>query len=157
MGFRGSAREEPLGKGAARGPAPCPAAARRSRWLCACAFPLSFSLRELNLDRNGISAVPYLRQAESRHFFLHPALDDGTFRAEWYRSLSSLRQQPQHQGTEVPEELEGKKRQLEYFVSRNNGDPARRGEQCTPLPALAEAVLVAEGSAEAWLFQVGAS
>ncbi|XP_071889040.1 X-ray radiation resistance-associated protein 1 isoform X2 [Anas platyrhynchos] len=84
------------------------------------------SLRELNLDRNGISAVPYLRQAESRHFFLHPALDDGTFRAEWYRSLSSLRQQPQHQGTEVPEELEGKKRQLEYFVSRNNGDPARR-------------------------------
>uniref|UniRef100_A0A8B9VHY8 X-ray radiation resistance associated 1 n=1 Tax=Anas zonorhyncha TaxID=75864 RepID=A0A8B9VHY8_9AVES len=84
------------------------------------------SLRELNLDRNGISAVPYLHQAESRHFFLHPALDDGTFRAEWYQSLSSLRQQPQHQGTEVPEELEGKKRQLEYSVSRSNGDPPRR-------------------------------
>ncbi|NWZ27200.1 XRRA1 protein, partial [Asarcornis scutulata] len=99
------------------------------------------SLRELNLDRNGISAVPYLHQAESRHFFLHPMLDDGTFRAEWYQSLSSLRQQPQHRGTEVPEELEGKKGQLEYSVSQNNGDPARRGEQCTPLPALAEAVL----------------
>ncbi|KAI6079225.1 X-ray radiation resistance-associated protein 1 [Aix galericulata] len=84
------------------------------------------SLRELNLDRNGISAVPYLHQAESRHFFLHPALDEGTFRAEWYQSLSSLQQQPQHQGTEVPEELEGKKGQLEYSVSRNNGDPARR-------------------------------
>ncbi|KAM9203424.1 X-ray radiation resistance-associated protein 1 [Mergus octosetaceus] len=84
------------------------------------------SLRELNLDRNGISVVPYLHQAESRHFFLHPALDDGTFRAEWYQSLSSLRQQPQHQATEVPEELEGKKGQLEYSVSQNNGDPARR-------------------------------
>ncbi|XP_035199638.1 X-ray radiation resistance-associated protein 1 isoform X2 [Oxyura jamaicensis] len=85
------------------------------------------SLRELNLDRNGISAVPYLHQAESRQFSLHPALDDGTFRAEWYQSLSSLRQQPQHEGTEVPEELEAKKGQLEDFVLRNNGDPARRG------------------------------
>uniref|UniRef100_A0A8B9CNW6 Uncharacterized protein n=1 Tax=Anser brachyrhynchus TaxID=132585 RepID=A0A8B9CNW6_9AVES len=83
------------------------------------------SLRELNLDRNRISAVPYLQQAESRH---------------------SLRQQPQHKGTEVPEELEAKRGQLEYSVLQNNGDPAGRGEQCTPLPALADVVSVGEGS-----------
>ncbi|NXD11254.1 XRRA1 protein, partial [Nothocercus nigrocapillus] len=51
------------------------------------------SLRELNLDRNEISAVPYLQQAESTHFFLHPVLDGGGFRAEWYKSLSGLGQQ----------------------------------------------------------------
>ncbi|NXI61065.1 XRRA1 protein, partial [Anseranas semipalmata] len=86
------------------------------------------SLRELNLDRNGISAVPYLHQAESMQFSLHPALDDGSFRAEWYQSLSSLWQQPwppQHEGTEVPAEPESKKGQLEYVVLQNNGDPDR--------------------------------
>ncbi|XP_040427213.1 X-ray radiation resistance-associated protein 1 [Cygnus olor] len=100
------------------------------------------SLRELNLDRNRISAVPYLHQAESRQFSLHPALDDGTFRVEWYQSLSSLRQQPQHEGTEVPEELEAKKGQLEYSVLQNNGDPAGRevlfdsGFQGCPVPGV---------------------
>ncbi|XP_066846161.1 X-ray radiation resistance-associated protein 1 isoform X1 [Anser cygnoides] len=100
------------------------------------------SLRELNLDRNRISAVPYLQQAESRQFSLHPALDDGTFRAERYQSLSSLRQQPQHKGTEVPEELEAKRGQLEYSVLQNNGEPAGRevlfdsGFQGCPVPGV---------------------
>ncbi|NXT51739.1 XRRA1 protein, partial [Pluvianellus socialis] len=99
------------------------------------------SLRELNLDRNGILAVPYLRQAESRQFFLHPALDGDSFRAEWYKSLSSLWQQPRWPGREdtvVPAELEEKKGQLEYVVLRNDGDPGRTGEQPLPLPARAE-------------------
>ncbi|KAM6419695.1 X-ray radiation resistance-associated protein 1 [Pluvialis apricaria] len=86
------------------------------------------SLRELNLDRNGISAVPYLHQAESQQFFLHPVLDGDSFRAEWYKSLSSLWQQPwppQQEDTEVPAELEEKKGQLEYVVLQNNRDPGR--------------------------------
>ncbi|XP_010225852.1 PREDICTED: X-ray radiation resistance-associated protein 1 [Tinamus guttatus] len=40
------------------------------------------SLRQLNLDRKKISAVPYLQQAESSRFFLHPALDGSGFRGE---------------------------------------------------------------------------
>ncbi|XP_075583867.1 X-ray radiation resistance-associated protein 1 [Pelecanus crispus] len=83
------------------------------------------SLRELNLDRNRISAVPYLHQAESRQFFLHPALDGDSFRAEWYKSLSSLWQQPrlpQQEDVEVPAELEAKKGQLEYVMLQNDGD-----------------------------------
>ncbi|XP_019467713.1 X-ray radiation resistance-associated protein 1 isoform X2 [Meleagris gallopavo] len=86
------------------------------------------SLRELNLDRNRISAVPYLHQAESMQFSLHPTLDDGSFRAEWYQCLSSLWQQPrpsQHEGMEVPAELEMKKGQLEDIVLQNNGAPDR--------------------------------
>ncbi|XP_050768062.1 X-ray radiation resistance-associated protein 1 [Gymnogyps californianus] len=86
------------------------------------------SLKELNLDRNGISAVPYLHQAESRQFFLHPALDGDSFRAEWYKSLSSLWQRPrlpQQEDTEVPAELEAKKGQLEYVVLQNDRDPDR--------------------------------
>ncbi|NWZ59767.1 XRRA1 protein, partial [Haliaeetus albicilla] len=86
------------------------------------------SLRELNLDRNRILAVPYLHQAESWQFFLHPALDGDSFRAEWYKSLSSLWQQPrlpQQEDMEVPAELEGKKVQLEYVLLQNNRDADR--------------------------------
>ncbi|XP_031461980.1 X-ray radiation resistance-associated protein 1 [Phasianus colchicus] len=86
------------------------------------------SLRELNLDRNRISAVPYLHQAESMPFSIHPTLNDGSFRAEWYQYLSSLWQQPrpsQHEGMEVPAELERKKGQLEDIVLQNNGAPDR--------------------------------
>ncbi|NXE85097.1 XRRA1 protein, partial [Cochlearius cochlearius] len=108
------------------------------------------SLRELNLDRNGISAVPYLYQAESRQFFLHPALDGDSFRAEWYKSLSSLWQQPrlpQQEEMEVPAELEAKKGQLEYVVLQNNRDPDRTGEQRPPLPACTETAGEGEPSA----------
>ncbi|XP_074966890.1 X-ray radiation resistance-associated protein 1 [Phalacrocorax aristotelis] len=86
------------------------------------------SLRQLNLDRNKISAVPYLHQAESRQFFLHPTLDGHSFRAEWYKFLSSLWQRPrlpQQEDTEVPAELEAKKGQLEYVVLQNDRDPDR--------------------------------
>lgn len=103
----------------------------------------SNSLRELNLDRNGISAVPYLHQAESRQFFLHPVLDGDSFRAECYKSLSSLWQQPQspqQDDMKVPAELEEKKGQLEYVVLQNNRDPGRTGEQRLPLPARIETV-----------------
>ncbi|NXD81416.1 XRRA1 protein, partial [Halcyon senegalensis] len=99
------------------------------------------SLRELNLDGNRISSVPYLNQAESPQFFLHPALNGNSFRAEWYRSLSSLWQQPQspqREDTEVPAELETKKGQLECVVLQDNRDPDRMGEQHLPLPAHAE-------------------
>ncbi|NXG36969.1 XRRA1 protein, partial [Dromaius novaehollandiae] len=101
------------------------------------------SLRELNLDKNEISAVPYLHQAESTNFFLHPALDDDSFRAEWYKSLSSLGPQVQPQqceGTDVPAELEAKKEQLEYVVLQNTRDPDRTevvfnpGSQERPVP-----------------------
>ncbi|NWX21739.1 XRRA1 protein, partial [Aegotheles bennettii] len=96
------------------------------------------SLRELNLDRNGISAVPYLHQAESRQFFLHPMLDGDSFRAQWYKSLSSLRQQPwllQQEDMEVPAELEEKKGQFECVMVQKDRDPDRTGEQHLPLPA----------------------
>ncbi|NXN48594.1 XRRA1 protein, partial [Rynchops niger] len=88
------------------------------------------SLRELNLDRNRISSVPYLHQAESRQFFLHPALYGDSFRAECYKSLSSLWQQsrlPKQEDTEVPAELEEKKGQLGYVMLQNNRDPGRTG------------------------------
>ncbi|XP_068786926.1 X-ray radiation resistance-associated protein 1 isoform X2 [Struthio camelus] len=103
------------------------------------------SLRELNLDKNEISAVPYLHQAESTHFFLHPALDDNSFRAEWYKSLSSLRQEaqpPQRKGTDGPAELEAKKEQLEYVVLQNTRHPDRTevvfnsGSQERPVPGV---------------------
>ncbi|KFV05438.1 X-ray radiation resistance-associated protein 1, partial [Pterocles gutturalis] len=100
------------------------------------------SLRELNLDRNRISAVPYLHQAESKQFFLHPALDGDSFRAEWYRSLSNLwlqPQMPQQEGTEVAAELEVKKGQRE-LVLQNLTDTERMGELCLPLPAHTESV-----------------
>ncbi|NXW92379.1 XRRA1 protein, partial [Alopecoenas beccarii] len=95
------------------------------------------SLRELNLDRNRISAVPYLHQAESRQFFLHPALDGDSFRAEWYKSLSSLwlqAQPPQQEDTEVPAELEVKKGQLGSVTSQNDMDPDRT-EPLSPVSA----------------------
>ncbi|XP_059680816.1 X-ray radiation resistance-associated protein 1 [Gavia stellata] len=106
------------------------------------------SLRELNLDRNGISAVPYLHQAESRQFFLHPALDGDSFRADWYQSLSSLWQQPrplQQENTEVPAELEAKKGQLEYVVLQSDRDPDRTellwsSPSAHPLPPLFKVV-----------------
>ncbi|NXA38096.1 XRRA1 protein, partial [Eudromia elegans] len=80
------------------------------------------SLRELNLDRNKISAVPYLRQAESTRFFLHPALDGGGFRAEWYKSLSGLGQQRCW-------DAEGPAEQPESVVSRGARDAEHTGEQ----------------------------
>ncbi|NXQ91344.1 XRRA1 protein, partial [Nyctibius grandis] len=88
------------------------------------------SLRELNLDGNRISAVPYLHQAESRQFSLHPALHDDSFRAEWYKSLSSLQQQPrppQQEDMEMPAELEAKEGQLEHVMLQNDRDPDRTG------------------------------
>ncbi|KFP01303.1 X-ray radiation resistance-associated protein 1, partial [Calypte anna] len=90
------------------------------------------SLRELNLDGNGISAVPYLHQAESRQFFLHPVLEGDSFRAEWYKSLRRLWKKPkapQQEEMEVPGELEAKRRQLEPVMLQNNRDPDRTGEQ----------------------------
>ncbi|NXI52752.1 XRRA1 protein, partial [Chloroceryle aenea] len=86
------------------------------------------SLRELNLDGNKISAVPYLNQAETPQFFLHPVLNGDSFRAEWYRSLSSLCQQPQspqREDTEVPAELQSEKGQLESVVLQDNREPDR--------------------------------
>lgn len=88
-------------------------------------------------------AVPYLHQAESRQFFLHPVLDGDSFRAEWYKSLSSLWQQPrlpQQEDMEVPAELEGKKVQLDYVMLQNNRDADRTGEQRLPLSACTETV-----------------
>ncbi|NXL68365.1 XRRA1 protein, partial [Chordeiles acutipennis] len=108
------------------------------------------SLRELNLDRNRISAVPYLHQAENRQFFLHPALDGDSFRAKWYKSLSSLWQQPRptrQEDTEVAAELEVKKGQLEYLMPQNSRDPDRTGEQHLPLPAHTETVGESSGPA----------
>ncbi|KAM9388375.1 X-ray radiation resistance-associated protein 1 [Phaethornis superciliosus] len=86
------------------------------------------SLRELNLDRNGISAVPYLHQAESKQFFLHPVLEGDSFRAEWYKSLRRLWQEPQppqQEEMELPGELEAKRGQLEHVMLENNRDPDR--------------------------------
>ncbi|NXS92218.1 XRRA1 protein, partial [Jacana jacana] len=88
------------------------------------------SLRELNLDKNRISAVPYLHQAESRHFLLHPVLGGDSFRAEWYKSLSSLWQQsqpPKQEDTKVLAELEEKKGQLGHVVLQDNREPGRTG------------------------------
>ncbi|NXI35793.1 XRRA1 protein, partial [Galbula dea] len=105
------------------------------------------SLRELNLDRNRISAVPYLHQAENRKFFLHPALDGNSFRAEWYKSLSSFWQQPQtpqQEDREVPAELEAKKGQHERDELQEKRDPARPGVSGAvsphPCPPLLKAV-----------------
>ncbi|XP_010021954.1 PREDICTED: X-ray radiation resistance-associated protein 1, partial [Nestor notabilis] len=84
-------------------------------------------LKELNLDGNRIPAVPYLRQAESRHFSLHPALGHSSFRAQWYRSLSSLRRQSrpsQQESGEVPGELEAKRGQVGCVMLQDEGGPA---------------------------------
>ncbi|KFQ45104.1 X-ray radiation resistance-associated protein 1, partial [Nestor notabilis] len=95
-------------------------------------------LKELNLDGNRIPAVPYLRQAESRHFSLHPALGHSSFRAQWYRSLSSLRRQSrpsQQESGEVPGELEAKRGQVGCVMLQDEGGPAGLGEQHLPVPA----------------------
>uniref|UniRef100_A0A8C3PKQ1 X-ray radiation resistance-associated protein 1 n=1 Tax=Calidris pygmaea TaxID=425635 RepID=A0A8C3PKQ1_9CHAR len=117
------------------------------------------SLRELNLDKNRISAVPYLHQAESRQFFLHPALDGDSFRAEWYKSLSRLWQQsqpPKQEDTKVPAELEEKKGQLGHVVLQNNRDPGRTGERRLPLPARTETVGLSYGRVRiCWTSLVG--
>lgn len=81
-------------------------------------------------------------------FSLHPTLDDGSFRAEWYQRLGSLWQQlqpPQHEAMEVPAELETKKGQLEDIELQNNRAPDRTGEQHTPLPALADTARCCSG------------
>ncbi|XP_064000229.1 X-ray radiation resistance-associated protein 1 [Pogoniulus pusillus] len=66
-------------------------------------------LQELNLDRNRISAVPYLQQAEGKELFLQPTLPGGTFRAQWFKCLW---QPPGQQDREVPE-VAPKRGQLE--------------------------------------------
>ncbi|NXS61048.1 XRRA1 protein, partial [Brachypteracias leptosomus] len=90
-------------------------------------------LRELNLDSNRISAVPYLQQAGDRKFFLHPALHGDSFRAARYKSLRSFWKQlqpPQQQeDKEVTAELEAKQGELEAGVLQENRDPSRMGEQ----------------------------
>ncbi|KAM6290488.1 X-ray radiation resistance-associated protein 1 [Porphyrio hochstetteri] len=100
------------------------------------------SLRELNLDRNRISAVPYLHQVESRQLLLHPSLDGDSFRAKWYKSLRSLWHQwqpPQQDDMEMPAEQEAKKGQPEYVMLQNKRDLDGKG-QLSPLDVLAGVV-----------------
>uniref|UniRef100_A0A8C0GKX4 Uncharacterized protein n=1 Tax=Chelonoidis abingdonii TaxID=106734 RepID=A0A8C0GKX4_CHEAB len=58
------------------------------------------SLKQLNLDKNGIAEVPYLHQMENSQFSLHPQL------------------------------LVTEKEQLEYLILQNNQDPDRTDTCC---------------------------
>lgn len=85
--------------------------------------------------------MPYLRQAESRGCFLHPVLDHNSFRAQWYRSLSSLWHQSwpsQQESVEVPGELEAEKGQIECVMLQTEGGTGRTGERHLPVPACTE-------------------
>ncbi|XP_008943475.1 PREDICTED: X-ray radiation resistance-associated protein 1-like, partial [Merops nubicus] len=76
-------------------------------------------LRELDLDRNGISAVPTLHQAED------------SFGVEWCKPPSRLWQQPGpplREDTEAPVELEAARGQLGDGVLQDHMDPQRMGD-----------------------------
>ncbi|XP_067389297.1 X-ray radiation resistance-associated protein 1 [Emydura macquarii macquarii] len=86
------------------------------------------SLKQLNLDKNGISEVPYLHQMENSQFSLHPPSEKMGSKVE-SRSCPSRfgqRHEPLLQaGAGLQGELVMEKEQLEYLILQNSKDPDR--------------------------------
>uniref|UniRef100_A0A8C8SKG3 X-ray radiation resistance associated 1 n=1 Tax=Pelusios castaneus TaxID=367368 RepID=A0A8C8SKG3_9SAUR len=88
------------------------------------------SLKQLNLDRNGISEVPYLHQMENSQFSLHPPSAKMSTKAKSRSCPSRVGQKEELQlqaGAGLQGELVMEKEQLEYLILRNSKDPDRTG------------------------------
>uniref|UniRef100_A0A8C3SW41 Uncharacterized protein n=1 Tax=Chelydra serpentina TaxID=8475 RepID=A0A8C3SW41_CHESE len=87
-------------------------------------LPLLISLKQLNLDKNGIAEVPYLHQMENSQFSLHPPAAKIGTEAEPCSFPSRFRQTHEQplQGQLVTEE-----EQLEYLILQNSQDTDRTG------------------------------
>ncbi|XP_074832784.1 X-ray radiation resistance-associated protein 1 isoform X2 [Carettochelys insculpta] len=86
------------------------------------------SLKQLNLDKNGISEVPYLHQTENSQFSLHPPRAKRGTKVESCSSPAGL-QQKHEQRLQAGAGLQGKlvmeKEELDYLILQSNLDPDR--------------------------------
>ncbi|XP_014377496.2 X-ray radiation resistance-associated protein 1 [Alligator sinensis] len=80
------------------------------------------SLKQLNLDKNGISKVPYLHQKENSRFFLSPDVAKMGTRAEAGSRLWQWHKWRQRGGADGHKEPKEKGGQLEYFILQNSKD-----------------------------------
>nr|XP_048694834.1 X-ray radiation resistance-associated protein 1 isoform X2 [Caretta caretta] len=86
------------------------------------------SLKQLNLDKNGIAEVPYLHQMENSQFSLHPPSAKMGTKAESYSfppRFGQKHEQPLQAGAGLQGQLVTEKEQLEYLILQNNQDPDR--------------------------------
>ncbi|XP_019369824.1 PREDICTED: X-ray radiation resistance-associated protein 1 [Gavialis gangeticus] len=80
------------------------------------------SLKQLNLDKNGISKVPYLHQKGNSRFSLSPDVAKMGTRAEAESRLRQWHKQRQRGGADGHKEPKEKGGQLEYFILQNSKD-----------------------------------
>uniref|UniRef100_A0A7M4FK89 X-ray radiation resistance associated 1 n=1 Tax=Crocodylus porosus TaxID=8502 RepID=A0A7M4FK89_CROPO len=80
------------------------------------------SLKQLNLDKNGISKVPYLHQKGNSRFSLSPDVAKVGTRAEAGSRLRQWHKRRQRGGADGHKELKEKGGQLEYFILQNSKD-----------------------------------
>ncbi|CAM4378086.1 unnamed protein product [Lepidochelys kempii] len=86
------------------------------------------SLKQLNLDKNGIAEVPYLHQMENSQFSLHPPSAKMGTKAESYSfppRFGKKHEQLLQAGAGLQGQLVTEKEQLEYLILQNNQDPDR--------------------------------
>ncbi|XP_038262917.1 X-ray radiation resistance-associated protein 1 isoform X3 [Dermochelys coriacea] len=86
------------------------------------------SLKQLNLDKNGIAEVPYLHQMENSQFSLHPPSAKMGTKAESHSfppRFGQKHEQPLQAGAGLQGQLVTEKEQLEYLILQNNQDPDR--------------------------------
>ncbi|XP_044878399.1 X-ray radiation resistance-associated protein 1 isoform X1 [Mauremys mutica] len=86
------------------------------------------SLKQLNLDKNGIAEVPYLHQMENSQFSLHPQSAKMGTKAEscsFPSRFGQKHEQPLQAGAGLQGQLVMEKEQLEYLILQNNQDPDR--------------------------------
>ncbi|XP_053871871.1 X-ray radiation resistance-associated protein 1 isoform X4 [Malaclemys terrapin pileata] len=86
------------------------------------------SLKQLNLDKNGIAEVPYLHQMENSQFSLHPQLAKMGTKAEpcsFPSRFGQKHEQPLQAGAGLQGQLVTEKEQLEYLILQNHQDPDR--------------------------------
>ncbi|KAM9170717.1 LOW QUALITY PROTEIN: X-ray radiation resistance-associated protein 1 [Pangshura tecta] len=86
------------------------------------------SLKQLNLDKNGIAEVPYLHQMENSQFSLHPQSARMGTKAEscsFPARFGQKHDQPQQARAGLQGQLVMEKEQLEYLILQNNQDPDR--------------------------------
>ncbi|XP_065279387.1 X-ray radiation resistance-associated protein 1 [Emys orbicularis] len=86
------------------------------------------SLKQLNLDKNGIAEVPYLHQMENSQFSLHPQSAKMGTKAEscsFPSRFGQKHEQPLQAGAGLQGQLVMEKEQLEYLILQNHQDPDR--------------------------------
>ncbi|XP_008174447.2 X-ray radiation resistance-associated protein 1 isoform X3 [Chrysemys picta bellii] len=86
------------------------------------------SLKQLNLDKNGIAEVPYLHQMENSQFSLHPQSAKMGTKAEpcsFPSRFGQKHEQPLQAGAGLQGQLVTEKEQLEYLILQNHQDPDR--------------------------------